>query len=184
MTLLRDRLFAKFHEVATGTLRLDASAADAFASHLANANAAIHVVSSLCTDAGGLRAETLAVMLERWFRLLPEYDGPRKVLAARPGAVATVVQIEPASAAALSARVLDVCMQERRLPEPLAREVANHVLEAASAFLALEQCCRAPERRTQKVLCATLRAALGPPLSHAQAAAERYLDVGRVSIAP
>jgi hypothetical protein len=173
---LRDRLFAAFHAVATGTRRLDAGAADSLASHVAHANEGIHVVGSLCTSASALQANTLAVMLERWFRLLPEYEGPRQVLLERPGKAATVAQIDPATAAALQARVLSVCVEERGLPEPQAAEVANHVRDAASAFWALEQCCRAPERRTQRALCGALRAALGEPLTHAEAAARLFLQ--------
>ena len=174
----REKLFAKFYQVATGILRLDSESAEAFATHVANANEAIHVVSSLCTGANALKSETLAVMLERWFRVLPEYDIPRRLLNSRPGLAAPVVQVESANALMLHSRVFEVCVTQRKLPESQSLQVANHIREAVSAFFALEQRCRAPERHTQKVLCATLRTALGHPLSHAREGALVFLGAG------
>jgi hypothetical protein len=69
---MRDRIFAKFHQVATGTLRVSGEVADEFASHVANANEGLHVVSQLCTGANALQSNTIALMLERWFKLVPE----------------------------------------------------------------------------------------------------------------
>jgi hypothetical protein len=95
---LRARLFIKFHQVATGTLRVSAEVADEFASHIANAHEGIHVVSQLCTGANALQSNTLAPMLERWFRLVPEYDMPARLLAQKPGQPSNVTAISEAGA--------------------------------------------------------------------------------------
>ena len=173
---LRDRIFAKFHQVATGTLRLPPEVADEFASHIANANEGLHVVFQLCTGANALQSGTLAPMLERLFGLVPEYEMPALLLAQKPGQVAEVSAISGAAALMLHSRVFEVCISERGLPESQALQVAQHVRQAASAFFALAQRCMAPETHTQKVLCSILRASLSLPLQHLQEAARVYLQ--------
>lgn len=172
---LRDRIFAKFHQIATGTLRVSADVADEFASHIANAHEGLHVVSQLCTGANALQSSTLALMLERWFRLVPEYEMPARLLTKRPGQAANVPAITGASALMLHSRVLEVCVSQRGLPESQALQVAHHVSQAAGAFFALAQHSMASEKHTQKALCSILRASLGLPLQHLKEAASVYL---------
>lgn len=172
---LRERLLTSFHSAAVGTLRMGEVPAAVFAEHIANANASLHVVGQLCTGPNALKSETLAVMLERWFRTLDEYGQPKQVLDARPGRSDAAADLDAASALLLHTRVFEVCTSQKRLTEPQALEVANCVRQAAPAFFALEQKCRAPDRHTQRVLCATLRAALGKPLGYAEEAAGIYL---------
>lgn len=172
---LRDRLLASFHAVGTGTLRLDAESAAAFASHIANANEGTHVVGQLCVGPHALESGTLALMLERWFRLLPEYDAPQRILERKAAQAPAAPELDAAHAVLLHARVLEVCLSQRKLSESQALAVAHHVREAAAAFFALEQKCRAPDRHTQRVLCATLRGTLGKPLEHAREAAAIFL---------
>jgi hypothetical protein len=171
----REKLLNSFHSVAVGTLRLGDVPAAVFAEHIANANVSLHVVGQLCTGPNALKSETLAVMLERWFRTLTEYEQPKRVLDAKPGKSDAAPDLDTASSLLLHARVFEVCTSQRRLTESQAREVANHVRQAAPAFFSLEQRCRAPDRHTQRILCATLRAALGQPLQYAQEAASIYL---------
>lgn len=173
---LREKLLASFHAVGTGTLRLDTESAAAFASHIANANEGIHVVGQLCVGPNALKSETLALMLERWFRLLPEYRSPKRVLESKAVQAQAVPELSAATSLLLHARVLEVCVSQRGLSEAKSLGVATHVREAAAGFFALEQKCRAPDRHTQRVLCATLRAALGRPLEHACEAAHVYLS--------
>jgi hypothetical protein len=106
---LRDRVFAGFHYAATGTLRLDLESADEFASHIANANEAIHVVGQLCSGANSLKSETLAVMLECWLKLLPGYESPRRVLMNWKGQLAATPQIAQVTGLSLRSRVFEVC---------------------------------------------------------------------------
>lgn len=176
---LREQLLACFHAVGTGTLRLDPESAAAFASHIAAANAGIHVVGQLCVGPNALKSETLALALERWFRLLPEYDSPQRVLASRAGTALAPPELGAATAVLLHARVFEVCVSQRHLTEPQALAVANHLRAAAAGFFALEQKCRAPERHSQRTLCATLRGALGAPLEHAREAAAVFLADGQ-----
>jgi hypothetical protein len=175
---LREHVFARFHPVATGALRLDPESADAFASHIANANQGIHVVSQLCTGPNALKSETLDVMLERWFRLLPEYESPRRVLALKPGPEATLPALEHSLAVLLHSRVLDVCVTQRRRTESDALAIATHVKEPAAPFWILAQHSASTERRSQRDLCALLRAVLGRPLQHGLEAAHLYLALG------
>jgi hypothetical protein len=172
---LREKLLASFHAVGTGTLRLDPESAAAFASHVANANEGIYVVGQLCVGPNALKSETLALMLERWFRLLPEYSSPKRVLESKAGPAQIAPELSAASSLLLHARVLEVCVSQRNLSESQALAVATHVREAAAGFFALEQKCRAPDRHTQRALCATLRAALGRPLEHARGAATVFI---------
>ena len=175
---LRDRQFDSFHALATGTLRLDPETASAFATHLANACAGLHVIGQLCTAPNALQSATLANMLERWFRLLPEFAAAKQILERKPGPAQPAPNLDAASALFLHARVLEVSLSRRALPEHQALQVAKLVSEAASAFFALEQKCRAPDRHTQKLLGSTLRTALGQPLSQVQEAAGIYLGSG------
>jgi hypothetical protein len=172
---LRVNLLASFRSVATGTLRLDAEAADAFSEHITAANDGIHVIGQLCTGPNALDSATLALMLDRWFRLLSEYASPRLELERKVGTAQTAPELSPESGLLLHARVLEVCISQRGLSEPQAMHVATHVRASAPAFFALEQKCRAPDRHSQRLLCATLRAALGKPLDHAEEAASVYL---------
>src|SRR5574343_65569 len=171
---LRDKQLTSFHALATGTLRLPPDAADTFATHLANACEGLHVIGQLCTAPNALQSATLANMLERWFRLLPEFVAAGKILERKSGPSQPAPKLDAASAMFLRARILEVCLSQRALSEAQALQVANLVGEAAGAFFALEQKCRAPERHTQKLLCATLRTALGEPLTQAQAAARIF----------
>ena len=171
----REKLLASFHAVAVGTLRLGELPAVAFAEHIASANESLHVVGQLCTGPNALQSETLAVMLDRWFRTLGEYEQPKRLLDAKPGKSEPVPELDAASSVLLHSRVFEVCVSQRRLAESQALEVANHFRQAAAAFFALEQRCRAPDRHTQRVLCATLRAVLGQPLEFAREAAGIYL---------
>lgn len=166
-----DKVFAKFHAVATGTLRLAPEVADEFASHVARADEGIFVVWQLCAGPNALQSATLAIMLERWLRLLPEYEMPARVLAERPGTAAPVKEINAATALMLHARVLEVGVSQLQLAESQALQLATHVQKAASAFIALEQLCCAVDRHPQKKLLGALRAALGEPLEHALEAA-------------
>jgi hypothetical protein len=176
---LRDKLLTSFHALATGTLRLDPESAGAFSTHLANACEGLHVIGQLCTAPNALQSATLAIMLERWFHLLPEFDAARQILERKAGQSQAVPNIDAASALLLHARILEVGLSQRGLPETQALQVANLVRDAASAFFALEQKCRAPDRHTQKLLSATLRTALGQPLSQAREAARIFLDSDR-----
>jgi hypothetical protein len=173
---LRERVFARFHQVATGTLRVSTETADEFASHIAAAHDAIHVFGQLCFGANALQSNTLGVMLERWFRLVPEYEMPARLLANKPGPSATVTPIRESTAMMLHSRVFEICVSQCRLPESQALQVAEHFRQSASAFVALEQKCMAPEKHAQRVLCGTLRAALGLPLQHLHEAASVYLE--------
>jgi hypothetical protein len=175
---LREHIFARFHPVATGVLRLDPESADAFASHLANANEGIHVVSQLCMGPNALKSETLDVMLERWFRLLPEYEPPRHALAAKPGPEANLPALESSLAGLLHSRILEVCVSQRRCTESDALAIATHFREAAAPFWIFAQHSASTERRSQRDLCALLRAVLGRPLQHALEAAHLYLALG------
>lgn len=172
---LGEQIFTAFHAVATGTLRLDPDSAQVFATHVAKANEGIHVVGQLCTGPNALKSETLALMLERWLRLLPEYAPVKRILDGRPGAAQSIPALDAGSALLLHARVFEVCVSQRGLSESRSLQVANHVREAAAGFFALEQKCRAPTRHTQRLLCATLRAALGVPLQNAMEAGHVYL---------
>lgn len=178
---LRDHVFARFRPLASGQLRLDAEAADAFASHLANANEGIHVISQLCMGANALQSTTIDVMLERWFRLLPEYQGPVRCLQAKPGPVADLPALESSRALLLHSRVFEVCVSERHLSESQALAIAGHIREASAPFWIFAQHSSSTERRSQKDLCALLRAVLGLPLSHALEAAQIYLHAGEAS---
>ena len=175
MMALRDRLFECFHRVGTGTLRLSPEVADEFASHIANAHDGIYVVPELCTAPNALQSTTVAAMLERWFRLLPEYTMPRSVLEQRPGKAEAFANLSSASTLLLQTRVLEVCVSARMLSEARAMAVATHFGRAAGAFFAFEQACRMPERSSQKRLCGLLRACCGEPLEHGHAAGEIYL---------
>ena len=175
---LRDQQFESFHALATGTLRLDPETASAFATHLANACAGLHVICQLCTAPNALQSATLASMLERWFRLLAEFAAAKQILERKPGPTQPAPNLDDASALLLHARILEVCLSQRALPEQQALRVAKFVCEAASAFFAREQKCRAPDRHTQKLLSSTLRTALGQPLSQVQEAAGIYLGTG------
>lgn len=172
---LRDKSLASFNALATGSLRLNAETAAAFSAHVANACEGLHVIAQLCTAPNALKSETLAIMLERWFRLLPEFESARQVLARKPGPLQAAPNLDAASALLLHARVLEIGLSQRGLPPERAQQVAKLVGEAASAFFALEQKCRAPDRHTQKLLGATLRTALGQPLTQAQEAARIFL---------
>lgn len=176
---LRDKQLASFHALATGTLRPDPETAGAFSTHIANACEGLHVIGQLCTAPYALQPTTLAIMLERWFRLLPEFDAARQTLERKAGPSQPAPNLDAASALLLHARILEISLAQRGLPEVQARQVANLVRDAASAFFALEQKCRAPDRHTQKLLGATLRTALGPPLSQAREAARIFLDSER-----
>jgi len=173
---LRERIFAKFYQIASGTLRLGPNDCEDFASGVANAHAGLHVVRELCTAANGLQSATLHAMFGRWFSLLPEYDIPRRILEAKPGAIAAFPEIDRPMALLCHSRVFEVCMSERKLAESQALQVAKHVTAAVSGFFALEQACMFPEEHTQRRLCSVLRAALGQPLAQAQAAAKVYLS--------
>jgi hypothetical protein len=175
---LREHVFARFRPVATGALRLDPESADAFASHLANANEGIHVVSQLCTGPNALKSETLDAILERWFRLLPEYDSPRRALAAKPGPETSLPALEASRAVLLHSRVLEVCLSQRRCTESDALAIATHLGRAAAPFWILAQHSASTERRSQRDLCALLRAVLSQPLQHALEAAHLYLAFG------
>jgi hypothetical protein len=176
---LRDKQLDSFHALATGTFRLDPETASTFATHVANACEGLHVIGQLCTAPNALQSATLAIMLERWFHLLPEFDAARQILDRKAGPSQPAPNLDAASALLLHARILEVCLSQRGLPEDQALQVANLIRDAASAFFALEQKCRAPERHTQKLLGATLRTALGQPLSLAQEAAYIFLDSDR-----
>ena len=173
---LRDQQFDSFHALATGTLRLAPEIADVFATHVANACAGLHVIGQLCTAPNALQSPTLASMLERWFRLLPEFAAAKQILDSKPGPAQAAPKLDAASALLLHARVLEISLSQRQLPEAQALRVADLVRDAASAFFALEQKCRAPDRHTQKLLGATLRTALGPALANAQEAADIFLE--------
>ena len=175
---LREHVFARFRPVATGALCLDPDSADAFASHLANANEGIHVTTQLCLGANALKSETLNVMLERWFRLLPEYESPRNALRGQPGPLASLPELDQASALLLHTRVFEVCVSQRGLSESNALAVAAHLKAAAVAFWVLAQHSASTERKSQRDLCALLRAVLDQPLSHALEAANIYLAEG------
>jgi hypothetical protein len=172
---LRDHVFARFRPVATGLLRLDQEAADAFASHIANANEAIHVIAQLCMGANALQSKTIDVMLERWFRLLPEYESPARCVRSKAGAKATLPSLEASRALMIHSRVFEVCVSERKLTESHALAVAYHVREAAAPFWILAQHSAGSGRHSQRDLCALLRAVLDQPLSHAREAAQIYL---------
>ncbi|UCV19807.1 hypothetical protein [Ferribacterium limneticum] len=176
---LRAKLLASFHALATGTLRLDPASADAFSNHVANACEGLHVIGQLCTAPNALQSATLAIMLERWFRLLPEFEAARQILERKAGPSQVAPNLDAASALLLHSRILEVSLSQRALPETRAMRVADLVRDAASAFFALEQKCRAPDRHTQKLLAATLRAALGQPLSQAREAACIFLNSDR-----
>ena len=105
---LREKLLASFHAVGTGTLRLDPHSAAAFALHIAAANEGIHVAGQLCTAPNAFKSETLALTLERWFRLLPEYDSPKRVLESNLGQARVAPELSAASSFLLHARVLEV----------------------------------------------------------------------------
>lgn len=173
---LREHVFARFRPVATGPLRLDAEAADAFASHVANANEGIHVISQLCMGANALQSGTLDIMLERWFRLLPEYQAPARCLQAKPGPKMALPALESARALLLHSRVFEVGVSQRGLSESLALAVAHHVREASAPFWILAQHSASTQRRSQRDLCALLRAVLDRPLHQALEAARIYLD--------
>jgi hypothetical protein len=172
---LREHVFARFRPVATGQLRLDPESADSFASHIANANAGIHVITQLCIGANGLKSETLNLMLERWFRLLPEYDAPARALLAKPGPATALPALESSRALLLHSRVLEVCFSQRQFSESRAFEIANHVREASAPFWIFAQHSASTERMSQRDLCALLRAVLDRPLRHALEAAHIYL---------
>lgn len=172
---LRDKQLNSFHALATGTLRFDPETANAFSTHLANGCEGLHVIGQLCTAPNALQSPTLAIMLERWFRLLPEFETARQILERRPGPLQPAPNLDAATALLLHARILEVCLSQRALPEDRALLVTTCVRDAASAFFALEQKCRAPDRHTQKLLGATLRTAMGQPLSLAQEAARIFL---------
>lgn len=114
-------------------------------------------------------------MLERWFRLLPEFNAAKQILERKIGPSQPAPDLDAASALLLHARIFEVSLTQRALPEHQALLVANLIRDAAGDFFALEQKCRAPDRRTQKVLCATLRNALGEPLKLAQEGALVFL---------
>lgn len=175
---LREHVFARFRPVARGLLRLDDESSDAFAAHLANANESIHVVSQLCLGANALRSETLDVMLERWFRTLPEYLPVRQAMRARPGEALQLPALEPGAALLLHARVFEVAVSRRGLSESDALAVAGHVKQAAAPFWLLAQRSASTERKSQRDLGALLRAALGLPLDHALEGARLYLATG------
>lgn len=172
---LHDKLRASFLAVATGTLRLDAESAAAFALQIANACEGLHVFAQLCTAPNALKSETLAAMLERCFRLLPEFEAARLTLERKAGPLQPVPSPDAASALLLHARVLEIGLSQRVLSPEDALQLANLLGEAAGAFFALEQKCRAPDRHTQKLLCATLRSALGQPLTLLRQASDIYL---------
>jgi hypothetical protein len=174
---LRDHVFARFRPVATGVLLLDPESADAFAWHIANANEGIHVISQLCLGANALKSETLDAMLGRWFRLLPEYAAPKRSLSAKPGPAASLPSLEQPRAMQLHSRVLEVCVSQRHLPESDALAVATHVQNAAAPFWIFAQHSASKERKSQRDLCALLRAVLGLPLEHGLEAAKLYLPL-------
>ncbi|MDP3540087.1 MAG: hypothetical protein Q8S26_15440 [Azonexus sp.] len=173
---LRDKQLDSFHALATGTLRLDPETAVAFSNHVANACEGLHVIGQLCTAPNALQSATLAIMLERWFCPFPEFEAARQILERKAGPSQPAPNLDAATALLLHARILEVCLSQRALPENHALQVANLVRDAASAFFALEQKCRAPERHTQKLLGATLRTALGKPLLLAHEAARIFLN--------
>lgn len=173
---LREHVFTRFRPVAAGHLRLDPEAADAFASHLANANGGIHVITQLCMGANALQSATLDVMLDRWFRLLPEYQPVVRCLLAKPGPMMDLPELEASRSLLLHSRVFEVAVSQRKLSESLALAVAHHVREASAPFWILAQHSASTERRSQRDLCALLRAALDRPLGHAIEAAKIYLS--------
>ena len=173
---LRERAFARFRPVATGVLRLDPESADAFASHLANANEGIHVVSQICMGPNALKSETLDLMLERWFRLLPEYKPPRNALRARPGPSMSLPALEADRALLVHARLLEVSLSQRNLNQSDALTVAEGFTKAAGPMWVFAQHSASTERRSQRDLCALLRAALEAPLDEANRAAAVYLN--------
>lgn len=172
---LRAPLIVAYRAVATGPLRLAADEAQAFATGLADAHAGLHVIGMLCNAPNGLASEMVATMLERWFRLLPAYDGPARVLRGRRIAGAPYPSISGFAGLMLDARVFEVCLTQRGLSVPQAREVAARVRRAAGAFVALEQRCAVRQDASPQVLCATLKCALGEPLRNAQRAAGVFL---------
>lgn len=172
---LRDKQFDSFHALASGTLRLAPETAGVFATHVADACAGLPVIGQLCTAPNALQSATLAAMLERWFRLLPEFAAAKQMLDSKPGPSQSAPSLDAASALFLHARVLEIGLSQRQLPEVQALRVADLVRDAASAFFALEQKCRAPDRHTQKLLGATLRTALGQALTRAEEAAGIFL---------
>lgn len=172
---LRAPLIDAYRAVATGPLRLAADEAQAFAAGLADAHAGLHVIGMLCNAPNGLASEMVSAMLERWFRLLPAYDGPARVLRGRRIVGAPYLPVSGFTGLMLDARVFEVCLTQRGLPVPQAREVAARVRRAAGAFVALEQRVAMGQDASVHLLCATLRCALGEPLRNAQRAAGVFL---------
>lgn len=180
---LRAPLFDAFRAVAAGPLRLASGAADAFAADLADAHAGLHVIGMLCSAPNGLASDMVATMLERWFRGLPSYDGPARLLRSRRATGAVHPPLSGLTGLMLDARVFEVCVSERHLSVVQAREVAMRVRRAAAAFLALELRCAAREVPPPPLLCGTLKAALGEPLRHARRAADLFL-AGAEQVSP
>lgn len=172
---LRAPLIDAYRAVATGPLKLGTDEAQAFAAALADAHAGLHVIGMLCNAPNGLASEMVAAMLERWFRLLPAYEGPARLLRARRIAGAPYPSISGFAGLMLDARVFEVCVSQRGLSVAQSREVAARVRRAAGAFVALEQRCATAEAPSPQVLCATLKCAFGEPLRNAQRAAGVYL---------
>ncbi len=172
---LRAALIDAYRAVATGPLRLDDDEAETFASDLTDAHAGLHVIGMLSNAPNGLSSEMVATMLDRWFRLLPAYDAPARLLRARRVVGALHRPVSGFTGLMLDARVFEVCISQRGLSLAQAREVAARVRRAAGAFVALEQRCATRDAPSPQVLCATLRCALGEPLRHAQRAAGVFL---------
>lgn len=172
---LHTQALSCFKAVATGTLRLDPEVAAAFAQHVADANEGIFIIGQLCTGPNALASKTMSIMLERWFRAIPGYLYPRLVLEGKRGAAQVVPELGAVTDLLLHGRVLELCISQRGLSESQALQVADLLRRAAPAFFALQQKCMAPERHTQRVLCATLRTVVGQPLQDALAAADIFL---------
>jgi hypothetical protein len=172
---LHAQAVTSFKAVATGTLRLDPEAAAAFAGHVADANEGIFIIGQLCTGPNALASETMSIMLERWFRAIPGYLYPRLVLEGKPGAAQAVPEQSAVTDLLLHGRVLELCISQRGLSEAQGLRVADLLRRAVPAFFMMQQKCMAPDRQTQRVLCATLRAVVGQPLQDALAAADIYL---------
>lgn len=170
----RERLYAQLKAAASGTLRLPPARALEFADHLTDATDSLRGIGLLCAAPQAGSAEVLAAMLTRWFQSLQAYEMPRRALLDKPGPLADFAMLSESSLRELHARIVDACVGPRALSEFTAVKVATHVTQALSGFYALEQMLRAPDKHSQREICAMLRAALGEPLEQAKEAARVF----------
>lgn len=178
---LHERVTAKFLPLAIGKLKLEAMAAHAFATHIADVHTHIHIASQLCTAPNALKSATLDIMLERWLRALPEYAEPKQQLEVLKIAASETPRLDTAVALLLHTRIFEISISERKLSESNALQVASLLSRALPAFWLLAQYSETSEHLSQKSLVSVLQAALAQPLEFASEAAQIYLEPDHIS---